>query len=63
MSDDGALSGKVAGARRQFLVHLDPDMIRRVKILAIERGVTASSLVAEAMTEFFARGDNARPND
>ena len=53
---------KVDG-RRQFLVHLDADIIRRVKILAIERGVSASSLVSEAMTEFLRRSGDARPTD
>ncbi len=43
-----------AGAveRRRFLVHIDADLIRRVKILAIDRGVSASSLVQQALTEF-----------
>lgn len=56
--------GTIDGAgRRQFLVHIDADVIRRVKILAIDRGVTASSLVEKAITEFLARGDDARPKD
>ncbi|MBV1800712.1 CopG family transcriptional regulator [Siccirubricoccus sp. G192] len=38
--------------RRQFLVHIDADLIRRIKILAIDRGVSASSLVQQALTEF-----------
>jgi hypothetical protein len=41
---------------RQFLVHLDERLIRRVKILAIERGVSASSLVGMALTAFLDGG-------
>ena len=43
-------------SRKQFLVHIDADVIRRVKILAIDRGVSASSLVQEAIVEFLSRG-------
>lgn len=51
---------RVAGAeRKQFLVHIDPDLIRRVKILAIHRQVSASSLVQEAIIELLARSDAA----
>jgi predicted HicB family RNase H-like nuclease len=45
-----------APTRKQFLVHIDSDVIRRVKILAIDRGVSASSLVQEAIIEFLSRG-------
>ncbi len=37
---------------RQFLVHIDIDLIRQVKILAIDRNVTASRLVQEALLSF-----------
>ncbi len=37
---------------RQFLVHIDIDLIRQVKILAIDRNVTASRLVQEALVSF-----------
>ena len=33
------------------------------EILAIDRGVSASSLVEKAITEFLARSDDARPKD
>lgn len=39
---------------RQFLVHLDAGLIRQVKILAIDRNVTASSLVQAALIAFLA---------
>jgi hypothetical protein len=37
---------------RQFLVHLDSDLIRRVKISAIDRNVTASKIVHEALVSY-----------
>jgi len=40
--------------KRQFLVHLDADLIRRIKILAINRKVTASSLVQAALLDYLA---------
>jgi hypothetical protein len=39
-------------ATRQFLVHLDAELIRRVKISAIDRNITASKLVHEALVTF-----------
>jgi ribbon-helix-helix CopG family protein len=47
--------------KRQFLVHLDPDLIRRIKILAIDRNVTASSLVQEALLAYLAEAGGANP--
>lgn len=49
------------GGKRQFLVHIDSTLIRRVKILALDRGVSASSLVQQSLEEFLAReqGDTA----
>lgn len=41
-------------ATRQFLVHLDTELIRRVKITAIDRNVTASKIVQEALVYFLA---------
>jgi hypothetical protein len=46
---------------RQFLVHLDERLIRRVKILAIERGVSASSLVGMALSAFLDQADGGSP--
>nr|WP_294563057.1 CopG family transcriptional regulator [uncultured Rhodopila sp.] len=46
-------------ARKQFLVHIDADVIRRVKILAIDRGVSASSVVQQAIVEFLSRSQQA----
>jgi hypothetical protein len=53
------VSGKNAATKtvrdkRQFLVHLDVTLIRRIKILAIDRNVSASSLVQEALLAFLA---------
>ena len=55
------LVAEAAGAKRQFLVHIDADLIRRIKILAIERDVTASSLVQQAVADFLSR-DSALPS-
>lgn len=41
--------------KRQFLVVIDTEIIRRTKILAIERGVTASSIVQQALADLFQR--------
>jgi hypothetical protein len=39
-------------ATRQFLVHIDIDLIRRVKISAINQDVTASKIVQEALISY-----------
>ena len=39
---------------RQFLVHIDPTLIRRVKILALDRNTSASKVVQEALIAFVA---------
>jgi predicted transcriptional regulator len=41
--------------KRQFLVVIDAEVIRRTKILAIERRVPASSLVQRALVDFLDR--------
>lgn len=41
--------------KRQFLVVIDAEIIRRTKILAIERGVTASAVVQQALVDFLRR--------
>jgi hypothetical protein len=48
--------------KRQFLVHIDADLIRRTKILALDRRVSASSLVQAAVTEFLTQHVPAKPN-
>jgi hypothetical protein len=52
---------KAIRGKRQFLVHLDASLIRRIKILAIERNVSASSLVQEALLAFLAATGNSNP--
>ena len=49
--------------RRQFLVHIDAAVIRRTKILVIDRNVTASSLVQQALVEFLARQATRQATD
>ena len=46
--------------KRQFLVHIDAEVIRRIKILALDRNVTASSLVQEALVSYLASTSGAR---
>jgi hypothetical protein len=46
---------EVPPPKRQFLIHLEFDLIRRTKILAIQREVSASSLVRAAVLEFLGR--------
>jgi predicted HicB family RNase H-like nuclease len=41
--------------KRQFLVQIDAGLIRRTKIMAIQRRVSASSLVEEALEDFLSR--------
>jgi hypothetical protein len=50
---------KATRGKRQFLVHLDANLIRRVKILAIDRNVSASSLVQEALVVFLEAPGNS----
>jgi len=47
-------AGKTPTAKRQFLVHIEADLIRRIKILALDRNVSASSLVQEALLGYLA---------
>ncbi len=42
-------------AKRQFLVVIDAEVIRRTKILAIDQHVTASSLVQRALQDLLQR--------
>ncbi|HXA26223.1 MAG TPA: CopG family transcriptional regulator [Acetobacteraceae bacterium] len=60
MSARNAATKTVRG-KRQFLVHLDATLIRRIKILAIDRNVSASSLVQEALLAFLAATGNPNP--
>ena len=49
--------------RKQFLVHIDANLIRRVKILALDREVTASSLVQAAIVDMLAKNDAVKAQD
>jgi len=44
-----------SGSKRQFLIHMDPEVIKGVKLAGIEREVTASSLVERAVKEWLER--------
>jgi hypothetical protein len=52
-------AAKATLGKRQFLIHLDANLIRRIKILAIDRNVSASSLVQEALLAFLAPAGNS----
>lgn len=49
------------GGKRQFLVHIDADLIRQIKILALDRNVSASSLVQEALHGYLATSAGSCP--
>lgn len=48
-----------APLRKQFLVHIEADLIRFTKILALEQGVSASSIVQQALVELLDRYQKA----
>ena len=50
------------GGKRQFLVHIDATLIRRIKILALDRDVTASNLVQEALQVYLATAAASSPS-
>jgi hypothetical protein len=58
--EESAGSPEAAIEKRQFLVHIDADLIRRIKILAIDRSVTASGRVQQAIIEFLSRGGQSQ---
>jgi len=51
------------GEKRQFLVHIDAALVRRVKILALDRGTTASALVQEAIVAYLGHAETAAAAD
>ena len=54
---------KIPRSKRQFLVHIDAKLIRRIKILALDRNVTASSLVQEALLAYLATASAPSPSN
>jgi hypothetical protein len=53
---------KAPRGKRQFLVHIDASLIRSIKILALDRDVTASSLVQEALQRYLATAAASSPS-
>jgi hypothetical protein len=49
-------SGRKAVERRDFLVHLEPGLIKGLKLEALQAEVTASSLLEAALQEWLDRG-------
>lgn len=43
---------RTRGGKRQFLVYLEPEIIRDVKMMAAERDTSASQLVGEALSNW-----------
>ncbi len=54
-STKGRASRESPAERRELLIHLEPDLIRGLMLTALERGVTASSLIEEAVTAWLKR--------
>lgn len=64
MSDSGEKTrgrkGPV-GEKRQFLVHVDPEVVKSVKMAALELDKTASFLVEEAVRDWLAKNADRLP--
>jgi predicted transcriptional regulator len=53
---DGSKTSKVRGdGRRQFLVHVSPDVIKEVKKVAVDDDVTASAITEKALRQWLSR--------
>ncbi|MBI5114456.1 MAG: hypothetical protein HZA68_21040 [Rhodovulum sp.] len=50
----------MARTRRQFLVYMEPDLIKKVKLAALKRDVSASVLVEEAVVQWLAANEPGR---
>lgn len=59
-SDDEEAEG--GGPKKQFLAKIDVRLIKDIKLAAMDRRVTASSLVAKAVTAWLARNKSRDQN-
>ena len=48
-----------SSAKKQFLAQLDPDLIRSLKIMAMDWNAKASSLVGEAVRQWLERNEGS----
>lgn len=55
MARDKERSRTTLAGRRQFLVYVDPALVKEVKRLALERDESASAVVEEALREYLDR--------
>jgi predicted transcriptional regulator len=55
MARDEERSRTTLAGRRQFLVYVDPALVKEVKRLALERDESASAVVEEAIREYLDR--------
>jgi hypothetical protein len=46
--------------KRRLLLHLEPSLIQRSKILAVKQGTTASAVVRQALAELIERTTSER---
>lgn len=53
---------RAAGDKAKFLAVIETTLIKRLKLTAIEQGVTASSILERAVAEWLRRNRGHRPN-
>jgi hypothetical protein len=63
VNDETGKGRERADGRRQFLVYLEPGLIKDVKRVALDRDVTAFSLVEEAVRQWLDRNKRDHPKD
>lgn len=49
-------------AKKQYSVHLDPNLHRRIRVEAAQHGCQISDVIEEACREYFRRKKKEKPN-